>query len=100
SQVDMRVDDSMWQIAKERALRPGIFSYTNNHNEWDFLYACRYPPPRNLYRITSNILAYHQKICDEWAKPAAVLIAGGGFTFGGDQAWLNEAVFPLAASEV
>jgi hypothetical protein len=100
SQVDMRVNDSMWQIAKGKLKRPGLWSYTNNHNQWDFLYAWRYPPPRNLYRLVSDVFAYHQTMCDEWAAPAAVLIAGGGFTFGGDQAWLNEAVFPLPSSEV
>jgi hypothetical protein len=100
SQVDMRVDDSMWQIAKERLKRPGLWSYTNNHNQWDFLYAWRYPAPRNLYRLVSDVLAYHRTMSDHWAAPEALLISGGGFAFGGEQAWLNEAVFPLPSSEV
>jgi hypothetical protein len=100
TQVDMRADESMWQIARERLARPGLWSYTNNHNQWDFLYAWRYPDARNHYRLARDVLAFHHTMCDGWAAPQALLLSGGGFSFGGAQEWLNRAAFPLASADV
>lgn len=100
TQVDVPLNDSMWQAAKERVARPGIWAYTNNHNQWDFLYAWSYPDERPLQGFTDAVFRYHQKISDEWAAPAAIVVSGGGFSFGGEQAWLNRDVFPLRNEEV
>jgi hypothetical protein len=97
--VDVVPNEAMWKAAMSKVARPGLWMHTNNYSQWDFLYSWASPDPRSLQRFVSSVFEYHRKMSEEWAPPEALLLLGGGFSFGGGRDWLNREVFPCSSEE-
>ena len=93
--VDLYPTDSMWKSARERVDRPGLWAYANNHSAWHFIYSWRKPNRNEMKNLVKQVADYHSRLSDKWEAPEASLIIGGGFSFGGGQAWFNTNVFPI-----
>jgi hypothetical protein len=52
------------------------------------------PDQHPLQKLVGNVFNYHRTLSDVWQAPEALLLYGGGFSFGGDRAWINREIFP------
>jgi hypothetical protein len=95
SMVDITPTERHLLLVKGVVAKPGLVTWTNNALDWshmtDFVdemvgsteaCAARMGRGRDLVRAV-------------WGRPAATLLCAGGFSFYGEQAWLNRRVFPI-----
>jgi hypothetical protein len=85
---------AMRAAAQRLVPRPGLWAHTNNVSVMPFLHQRPAADHRPLHRLVTNVFNYHRRLSDAWATPEALLIFGGGFSFGGERAWMNAEAFP------
>jgi len=98
--VDSAPTPEMWQLAREKLARPGIFAFTHNANDWGFEIAHRSASHRDLQTAAIAMARYTQAISAGWARPAALLFAGQGYGFTDDRAWLDTCCVPWDIREL
>jgi hypothetical protein len=98
--VDTSLTDAMWKRCRELVERPGLFALTDNHN--DLAVAVDTPLPRNrdLETTATYLAQFCRDLSRTWAPPAAWLMVGQGFAFGGDNELLNGACFHYGIDEL
>lgn len=95
SNVDMRANPEMWRLASRTIARPGLWCHTTNASVVDFAFCWDMPPARSLDAYVRKVMDDHGRLTEEWDAPAACMVVGGGWSFGGDQAWINRNHFPF-----
>ncbi len=98
--VDTAPIPAMWQAASEVVHTPGLFVHTTNANDWSFELSWAPAPDRDLEGTVRDYARDQQSVADAWGIPACVLIAGQGYGFTDDRAWLDARVVPYDTSTV
>jgi hypothetical protein len=83
------------ELVRRHVRRPGIWALTVNDTDAEFGGSLRSDPPPHFLDKTREALALYQQLLDELAAPELMLMVGGGFSFSGAHAWLNETIFPI-----
>lgn len=98
--VDMPPNEAMWRLVRERVGAPGLWAYTNNHSAFQLKFAWCRPDLQQIRRTAAALRRWHEALCASWQSPAASLIVGGGFAFGGERSWLNRNVFTVDSTDL
>jgi hypothetical protein len=93
SSVDVRPTSAMWERVRQEVERPGFWTFAQDSTSLHCMTSYQGPDTPNLSRMVRNVLDYHMQLCQAWATPEATLMIGGGFRFGGEQAWINREAF-------
>ena len=96
----MPANEAMCRLVRARVAGPGLWAYTNNQSAWQLQSSWSRPDQEETSRIAQAVEAYHHSLVKAWTSPAASFIVGGGFSFGGDRAWLNRNVFTVDSHEL
>ena len=74
---------------------PGLWGATNNATNWSFMKAGEVldAGPDDTAALAAALLARYGAMRADGREPSAVLVAGNGFSFEGDRAWMNANVF-------
>lgn len=96
SPVDVAVSATIEAQLRQRGINPGLFAYANNVMNMSFQ---ERPPGRSpaTLPIAARFLVDHVRR----PSPAlATLMCGGGFSFTGPRAWMNNLFFPLESESL
>lgn len=102
SSVDVPPPPAMLVALRELAPRPGIWTYANNFSSaaHQRLGAELVAPASDRASLASLVLRRYAAVEREWGPPAVGVICGAGWSFSGERAWLNHAVFPVGSEEL
>lgn len=91
--VDITITQQHVAWAAAKAMRPGLVAWTNNALDWSHM--ADYLGERESATQNSFIQmgVGHKLIATEWGMPAAMMMCANGFSFTGDDAWLDGRVF-------
>jgi hypothetical protein len=98
--VDTSLVDAMWKRCRELVERPGLFALTDNHNDLAVAVDTALPRNRDLEATATYLAQFCRDLSRVWAPPAAWLMVGQGFAFGGDNELLNGACFHYGIDEL
>lgn len=93
SAVDVEVVPAHIELVRQRCERPGLVAWTNNALDWSHVFTWQSPPGDQTAHFAQLMDRAHGMIAHFWGEPAATLTCAGGFSFCGEQAWLNQRVF-------
>jgi hypothetical protein len=82
---------------------PGLWCYTNNANDWRFMFAGKVIdrfPRDDTFSMAEQVIRHQARIRFSWRKPEASLFLGGGYSFVGDRSWMNRHVFMASTERV
>jgi hypothetical protein len=91
--VDIPITHRHVEWAAERAMRPGLVTWTNNALDWSHMADYLAEKPEHTQQVFVNMGVGHKLISTVWGTPAAMITCAGGFSFTGERAWLNQRVF-------
>jgi hypothetical protein len=93
SMVDIPITQRHVEWAAERAMRPGLVTWTNNALDWSHMADYLKERVEHTQQVFVNMGVGHKLISTVWGTPAAMITCAGGFAFTGERAWLNQRVF-------
>ncbi len=96
SPVDVSVSAGIEAQLRQRKAAPGLWGYANNVMNMSF----QQQPPRaapSMQPIVARFVAEHRRRA---SPPIASLMCGGGFSFVGPRAWMNQVFFPLDSDQL
>lgn len=91
SPVDVTTSAGIEAQLRQRGVAPGLWGYANNVMNMSF----QEQPPRPsavMQPIVARFVAEHRR---RTTPPIGSLMCGGGFSFTGPRAWMNNVFFPL-----
>jgi hypothetical protein len=98
--VDMAPTQAMRRAAERVLSGPGLWAHPNNVTSVAFQHRGMAHDRRAIGQLVKNVMGYHQRLSQEWAVPAALLLYGAGFCFSGDRGWLNQEMFSCESRDV
>lgn len=100
SGVDVSVTPELIESARRWCRRPGLIGWTNN--TLDLSHMASFVPDAGDASLgfAELVRAGQRLVSDLWGTPSALLLCGGGFSFYGSRAWLNQNVFCVDAERV
>ena len=100
SMVDISITQGHVEWAAARAMRPGVISWTNNAMDWSHMANYLSERVEGTQQCFMNMGVGHKLITTIWGTPAAMVMCAGGFSFHGDNEWLNHRVFCVDTDQV
>lgn len=91
--VDMSESDRVIPEAQKLVETPGLWAHTNNDSSWQFTSAWLPTDRTMLRKRVMDVVSFQGELEERWALPQAVLVTGGGFSFGPERAWINRNAF-------
>ncbi|MCA9709721.1 MAG: MBL fold metallo-hydrolase, partial [Myxococcales bacterium] len=97
SSIDVAPPPGMLAAVAQRVPRPGIWAHANNVTSSRFQDLAPASPARPDDREALARVAVRRRaqVVAQWGAPVATLVCGGGWSFGGERAWLDHHAFPL-----
>jgi hypothetical protein len=96
SPVDVTTSGAIEAQLQLRGVNPGLWGYANNVLNMSFQEQPPRPPP-TMPPIVERFVAEHRR---RKTPPLASLMCGGGFSFTGPRAWMNNVFFPLDSDKL
>jgi hypothetical protein len=98
-------------VVRKHIEKPGIWSLTNNVNNWEFMEIDVIGPIRTamivgetpslpVLETAQDLLDEHLTLLRGWARPCATLLCGSGLSYFADRAWLNRNAFPSSFERI
>jgi hypothetical protein len=100
SMVDITLTQRHVEWAAERAMKPGLVSWTNNALDWSHMAAYLKERVEGTQQCFMKMGVGHKLIGTVWGTPQAMITCAGGFAFTGERAWLNQRVFCVDTEQV
>ncbi|MCH9687408.1 MAG: MBL fold metallo-hydrolase [Deltaproteobacteria bacterium] len=102
SSIDVRMPQSLLDRLPQLVPRPGIWCHANNSTSVAFqnLGGPCLVDEDDTPRLAKVVLARHARLARAWGRPVATLVGGGGWSFGGDRAWIDHHAFPFESERL
>jgi hypothetical protein len=95
SMVDVTPTERHLLLVKGVVRKPGLVTWTNNALDWSHMTDFVDEMTGSTEACAARMGRGRDLVRAVWGRPAAMLLCAGGFSFHGDQAWLNRRVFPI-----
>lgn len=95
SMVDITPTERHLHLVRGVVGKPGLVTWTNNALDWSHMTDFAHAMTGSTEACAARMGVGHQLVRSVWGRPAATLLCAGGFSFHGEQAWLNRRVFPI-----
>ena len=95
SMVDITPTERHLLLVKGVVGKPGLVTWTNNALDWSHMTDFVDAMTGSTEACAARMGVGRDLVRAVWGRPAATLLCAGGFSFYGEQAWLNRRVFPI-----
>ncbi len=100
SGVDVSVTPELIESARRWCRRPGLIGWTNNTLDLSHMTSFLPDAGDASLGFAEVVRAGQRLVSDLWGTPSALLLCGGGFSFHGARAWLNQQLFCVDGQHV
>lgn len=102
SSVDVAPTEAMLGALRQIVPRPGIWAHANNVTSTRYQLAEDPAPalPDDGDALARVVARRYARVEQHWGPPVATLLCGGGWSFGGERAWLDRHAFPLSSERI